>query len=135
METYYSIIKISPNTMANDSLSIGLLLCDGQKYWLEFSNEKINVTKNLIGENAVAVDFVVRQLNSFIEQANKNLSSPESEIGKLDRELDIFLNSAYLNDLNKSSNGLLRFSKVAFLDDVINEEKFNKLFELLINKK
>ena len=115
MKTFYSIIKISPNTMTDDSLSIGLLLCDGQKYWLEFSNEKINVTKNLIGENAVAVDFVVRQLNSFIEQANKNLSSPESEIGKLDRELDIFLNSAYLNNLNNSSNGLLRFSKVVFL--------------------
>lgn len=134
MKTYYSIIKISPNT-TDDSLSIGLLLCDGQKYWLEFSEEKINVVQNLMGENAVAVDFVVNQLNSFVEKVNKNLSSPESEIGELDRELDTLLNSAYLNDLNNTSNGLLRFSQVVFIYDIINKEKFNKLFEVLVGKK
>ena len=47
MQTFYTIIKIAPNTMTNDSLSIGLLACDGNKYWLQFSEERKNASKRL----------------------------------------------------------------------------------------
>lgn len=121
--------------MTDDSLSIGLLLFDGQKYWLRFSNDRKNVAKNLIGENAVVVDFVIKQLNSCVEITNKDISKSKTEIFAMNIQLDILLNSDYLNYLNNYSNGLLKFSKPNFLDDDINEEKFGKLFEIFIGKK
>ncbi len=121
--------------MTDDSLSIGLLLYDGQKYWLQFSNERKKVAKNLIGENAVIVDFVVKQLHSYVEITNKDISKSKNELFEMNIQLDILLNSEYLNYLNNYSNGLLRFSKPNFLDDNINEEKFGKLFEILIGRK
>lgn len=121
--------------MTDDSLSIGLLLYDGQKYWLRFSEERKTVAKNLIGENAATVDFVVKQLNSYVEITNKEVSKSKNELFELNIQLDILLNSEYLNYLNNYSNGLLRFSKPNLLDDNINEEKFEKLFEILIGKK
>ena len=61
MKTFYTIIKIAPNTLAGDTLSIGLLLHNGDKYWLQFSEEKKAVAKKLLDSKAEIVDFVVKQ--------------------------------------------------------------------------
>jgi hypothetical protein len=130
MQTFYAIIKIAPNTMTDDSLSIGLLVCNGSKYWLQFSEEKKNASKRLMDENADAVDFIVKQISSHIQKLNKEITKSNTELFPL----NALLNSEYFSYLNNYSNGLLRFSKPSFLNDVINEEKFLKLFALLIDK-
>lgn len=116
--------------MTDDCLSIGLLVCDGSKYWLRFSEERKNGSKRFIDENPDAVDFIVKQITSHIKNLNKDFNKSNSEIF----HLNSLLNSEYFNYLNAYSNGLVRFSKPSFLNDVINEEKFSKLFALLIDK-
>jgi hypothetical protein len=130
MQTFYTIIKIAPNTMTDDCLSIGLLVCDGSKYWLQFSEERKNASKRLMDENADAVDFIVKQISLHIQKVNKEIIKSNTEFFPLNS----LLNSEYFSYLNNYSNGLLRFSKPSFLNDVINEEKFLKLFALLIDK-
>ena len=130
MQTFYTIIKIAPNTMTDDCLSIGLLVCDGSKYWLRFSEERKNASKRLIDENSDAVDFVVKQITSHIQNLNKEIIKSNSEFFHLNSLLD----STYFSYLNNYSNGLLRFSKPSFLNDVINKENFSKLYALLIDK-
>ena len=130
MQTFYTIIKIAPNTMTDDCLSIGLLVCDGSKYWLQFSEERKNTSKRLMDENADAVDFIVKQISLHIQKLNKEIIKSNTELFPLNS----LLNSEYFSYLNNYSNGLLRFSKPSFLNDVINEEKFLKLFALLIDK-
>lgn len=116
--------------MTDDCLSIGLLVCDGTKYWLRFSEERKNSAKRLLDENADAVDFIVKQITSHIQKLNKEIKKSNSELFPLNS----LLNSEYFSYLNNYSNGLLRFSKPSFLNDTINEEKFIKLFALLIDK-
>ena len=116
--------------MTDDCLSIGLLVCDGSKYWLQFSEERKNVSKRLMNENAYAVDFIVKQISLHIQKLNKEIIKSNTELFPLNS----LLNSEYFSYLNNYSNGLLRFSKPSFLNDVINEEKFLKLFALLIDK-
>ena len=130
MQTFYTIIKIAPNTMTDDCLSIGLLVCDGSKYWLQFSEDRKNASKRLMDENASAVDFIVKQISLHIQKLNKEIIKSNTELFPLNS----LLNSEYFSYLNNYSNGLLRFSKPSFLNDVINEEKFLKLFALLIDK-
>lgn len=116
--------------MTDDCLSIGLLVCDGSKYWLQFSEERKNASKRLMDENADAVDFIVKQISLHIQKLNKEIIKSNTELFPLNS----LLNSEYFSYLNNYSNGLLRFSKPSFLNDVINEEKFLKLFALLIDK-
>lgn len=130
MKTFYTLIKIAPNTMTDDNLSIGLMLFDGNKYWLQFSEERINAAKCLIAENADTVDFIVKQISLHIQKLNAVITKPK--IGFL--PLNSLLNSDYFNYLSNYSNGLLRFSQAFFLNDVIDEAKFSKLFALLIDK-
>lgn len=130
MQTFYTIIKIASNSMTNDCLSIGLLVCDGNKYWLQFSDDKKNAAKRLMDENVESVDFVVKQITLYIEKVNKQISNTKKELFPL----NTLLTSDYFNYLSKYANGLLRFSKPSFLNDNISSEKFNKLFALLIDK-
>lgn len=116
--------------MTDDSLSVGLLLWDGSKYWLQFSEERKNASKRLMDENAEAVDFILKQISLHIQKLNKEINISHTELFPLNS----LLNSEYFSYLNSYSNGLLRFSKPSFLNDVINKEKFLKLFALLIDK-
>lgn len=130
MQTFYSIIKLAPNTMTDDCLSIGLLVCDGSKYWLQFSEDRKNACKRLMDDNSESVDFIVRQITLHIQKLNKDIVKSKKELFPIDS----LLTSEYFTYLNNYSNGLLRFSKPSFLNDVINEDKFLKLFALLIDR-
>lgn len=116
--------------MTDDNLSIGLLLCDGSKYWLQFSEERINAAKRLIAENADTVDFIVKQISLHIQKLNAEITKPKTGL----LPLNSLLNSDYFNYLSNNSNGFLRFSQAFFLNDVIDDAKFSKLFALLIDK-
>ena len=126
MQTFYSIIKIAPNTMTDDCLSIGLLVCDGSKYWLQFSEDRKNASKRLMDDNAESVDFIVKQITLHIQKLNKDIAKSKKELFPL----NTLLTSEYFTYLNNYSNGLLRFSKPSFLNDVINQDNFLKLYVL-----
>lgn len=130
MQTFYSIIKIAPNTMTDDSLSIGLLAWDGSKYWLQFSEEKKSGVKRLIHQNSEVVDFAVKQITQQINKLNKDITKGKQELFPL---TDL-LSSDYFSYLNSYSNGLLRFSKPSFLNETINKENFLKLFVMFIDQ-
>lgn len=127
METFYSIIKIAPNPVSGDTISIGLLLQDTNKYWLHFSDERKHIAKRLLGKEET-IDFIARQVEFRVEEANKLLS------GNTLFNLNNFLSSREVSHLSTYFNGILRFSEPAFLNDTVTEEKFIKLFKLLIDK-
>ncbi|WP_207493783.1 DUF3037 domain-containing protein [Aridibaculum aurantiacum] len=130
METFYTIIKIAPNSIAGDSLSIGLLLRDGNRFWLHFSNEKKSVAKQLLGSKNDIVDFTVKQIQQKVNEANEALRSEQNSLFGITQ----LLTSDRFNHLSTYSNGIVRFTEPAFLNDTITEEKFVKLFQLLIDK-
>lgn len=128
MKTFYTILKLSPNTMAGDSLSIGLLVCSGNEYWLKISETKKNIIKKLIVNKTKSVDFVLRQLENYLKQLKT--TSDHEQLFPLER----FITADYIDYLKVYSNGLLQFSKASILDDNFNSEKFIKLYSLLIEK-
>ena len=130
MNTFYSILKIAPNPSSGDSLSIGLLVRDKEKFWLRFSDKKKKIAKTLLNENAEIVDFIIKQINQKITAVNKELNkSPDSLFGISD-----LLNLEYFNYLGNYSNGLLQFNPPINIDDEINTATFSKLFSILIDR-
>lgn len=130
MKTYYSIIKISPNSMAGDLVSIGLLVCQENEFWIRFSDRKKTILKKLI-ENSDTIDFVCKQLEAHIKRLKETAEKNKNELFLL----DMLLQSEYFEYLNRYSNGLLQFSTPAFLNDDFSDEKFDKLFSLLIDSR
>lgn len=130
MESYYTIIKIAPNALADDTLSIGLLLHDGKQFWIQFSEEKKAIAKKLLGSNPDAIDYISRQITDKVVDINREVSSNQPSFFSLNS----FINSDYFNYLSNYSNGLLRFSNSIFLNDSIDKNKFQNLFKLLVDK-
>jgi len=128
MKNFYSVIKLAPNSITDDTLSIGLLLYDGRKYWLQFSEDRKNASKRLMEENSDSVDFITKQITSHVQNLNREIANSSNKLFPL----ETLLTSEYFEYLNRYSNGLLRFTSPNFLNDQINEEKFDKLFNLLI---
>lgn len=128
MKTFYTILKLSPNTMAGDSLSIGLLVCSGNEYWLKISETKKNIVKKLVNNKTKSVDFVLKQLENYLKQLKA--TSQHEQLFPLER----FITADYIDYLNIYSNGLLQFSKASVLDDNFDHEKFLKLYSLFIEK-
>ena len=128
MKTFYTILKLSPTTMAGDSLSIGLLVCSGNEYWLKISETKKNIVKKLVNNKTKSVDFVLKQLENYLKQLKA--TSQHEQLFPLER----FITADYIDYLNIYSNGLLQFSKASVLDDNFDHEKFLKLYSLFIEK-
>ena len=130
MKTFYTIIKIAPNTLAGDTLSIGLLLYNGDKFWLQFSEERKSVAKKLLDNKADIVDFVAKQLQNKIDEMNRSIANAYSSFFEADNILGV----PDFRHISNYSNGVVRFSEPAFLNDSVTDEKFQKLFSLLIDK-
>lgn len=128
MKTFYTIIKLSPNTLTGDSLSIGLLVCRGNKYWLKISDHKKNIAKKLLGEKEKSIDFVIKQLAIYLKQLNEE--TQKTSLFKLQS----FITEDYINYLNIYSNGILQFSKASEIVDEFDDFKFSKLYSLLIEE-
>ena len=94
MKTFYTILKLSPNTMAGDSLSIGLLVCSGNEYWLKISETKKNIVKKLVNNKTKSVDFVLKQLENYLKQLKA--TSQHEQLFPLER----FITADYIDYLN-----------------------------------
>jgi hypothetical protein len=130
MKTFYTIIKIAPNTLAGDTLAIGLLLYNGNKFWLQFSDERKSVAKKLLDTNADIVDFTSKQLQNKVDEMNKSINEAYNSFF----ETNDILGIPEFKHISNYSNGVLRFSEPAFLNDTVTNENFQKLFSLLVDK-
>lgn len=128
MKTFYTIIKLSPNTVAGDSLSIGLLVCRGKEYWLKISETRKNIAKKLLNDKEKSADFALKQLSAYLKKIKTEAVKEQLF------SLEAFITRDYLDYLNVYANGILQFSKTSVLDDDFDNEKFIKLYSLLIEK-
>jgi len=129
MKSFYSILKLSPNIATEDSVAIGMLLFDGEKFRYYFSDKKKRLANNLLDDKNVNLNFIVNQV---IEKCN-SINSDKEELKffyKFDRLSDI----SYFDYLSNYSNGLIQFSKPKGLYEEINDIAFEKLINFLFKE-
>jgi hypothetical protein len=130
MKTFYSLIKISLNEMSNDSLTIGMILSSPNGLKIKFSKHNKNVSKSFLAIDNSIIDFIEKEITNTVQVHNKTIAKSKSLLF----ELPTLLNSEYFNYLSKYSNGLLKFTSPSMIADEINDEKFEKLFQLFVEK-
>ena len=103
---------------------------NGKKFWLQFSEERKSVLKKLLENKAHIVDFVAKQIKDKVDEINNSLDAADHSLFSADG----ILNADKILHISNYPNGVVRFSEPAFLNDNVNDEKFQQLFSLLIDK-
>lgn len=129
MNSFYSILKLSPNIATEDSVAIGMLLFDGKKFRTYFSDKKKRLANNLLDDKNVNVNFIVNQI---IEKCN-TVNSDKEEL-KLFYKFDKLSEISYFDYLSNYSNGIIQFSKPKPLYEEMNDIAFEKLINFLFNE-
>lgn len=129
MKSFYSILKLSPNIATEDSVAIGMLLFDGEKFRCFFSDKKKRLANKLLNDKNVNLNFIVSQI---IEKCNA-VNSDNEEL-KLFYKFDKLSEISYFDYLSNYSNGLIQFSKPKPLYEEMNDIAFERLINFLFNE-
>lgn len=129
MKSFYSLIKIAPNEMSGDTLTIGILLSTSSGIKVKFSKYKKQIAKSLISADSSILDFVEKEILAKVKEHNNFLS--ENKKGLF--EWSTILDANYFSYLSKYSNGLLKFSAPTIIADNIDDVKFEKLVRLFVD--
>lgn len=129
MQTFYSLLKVSPNSLAGDLLTIGIIVASQTTVFVKISSNKLKVVHSILKENAILVDFFIKQVRLKASESNKLIS----ENNTLLFEKSHIFSLDYFNYLSKYSNNLIQFTKPTALFDTINSENVERLFCLLVD--
>lgn len=128
MDPFYNILKIAGDTSINDSISIGLLVFSGDRYFIRFSSRKTRIAKSLVSDNQEMVDFFQNQITDRIKSLNSTITSKDTQLFPEDN----LYTESYFQYLNRYSNNLFQFSEPYALNKKIDQQGFDKLFHLLV---
>lgn len=120
---YFTIVKLSPNTNAGDSISIGLIVESGDVRFAKFSRSKIDLALRLRGEGSSLISNMVQQMEQYYT-GNVGLTSEKmTNEGKIDIR--------YFQNLHASSINFVQFSDPELVE-VSSHDDCMKLFRLFI---
>lgn len=125
MKTFYSIIFCTIRPNLDERVSIGLFMANDRECFFNYSNEKLNIIKDLISVEAYSLLKV--NLKSI-----QKLSVSCEEGSLFPRKEASFLAENYFNYLSVYSNNLLTYSTPVHLQQDLNREVFDKLFEKFV---
>lgn len=127
MKSFYSLIKISPNSLSDENLTIGMILYQEKSYKVKFSDTKLNLAKSIVDINKDLLNFVTNEIKKKITETNNLISQSDEDLFGYD-----IINSDYFSYLNSYSNGIFKFSKPNLIAGAVN---FTKLYQLLVDSK
>ena len=128
MKTYYSIIKVAPNSLVGDSISIGMILSDDDKFFVKFSNSKIRIAKSLLGEKKRFLDFFISKIDNSIKSIQ--FKNTEEDLFKFPNKI----NSDYLFYLNRYNQNIIQYDEPKYIKEKNTQDTLDKLYSLMIDK-
>jgi len=126
MKTYYIIIKVIPNSLVKDSISVGMVLSDDISFQIRFSENKVRIAKSLLGDNRKHLDFVIQQIEKTLLSVNNGHGNG---IFKFENKI----NASYFNYLNRYSNNIVQYEQPNYIKEENTITTFNNLFRLFID--
>jgi|WetSurMetagenome_2_1015567.scaffolds.fasta_scaffold33235_2 hypothetical protein len=129
MKAFYSLIKVSPNPSAGDSLTIGIVMADQLGVFFRVSENKIKTAHTFLTDNSALVDFIIKQIANKANEANKLIAENKTLLF----ENNHLFNSEYFGYLSRYSNNLIQFTEPIALFDTVTPENVEKLFCLFVD--
>jgi len=129
MKSFYSLVKIAPNALSDDNLTIGIILSDEQGIRFKFSKEKKQISKALVSVDNSVIDFLELEIEKKIIETNLTTQNSKIELFDFNQNLS----SEYFDYLSKYSNGILKFSKPNYIASDLDDRQFEELYKLFVD--
>ncbi len=130
MKQFYSIVKIVPNVVTEDSIAIGIVLYDGERLRTYFSKKKKSLANRLFPASSSLISGYIKQIEAKCEEVN--LEKNETKLFYDNTKITV---SSYYDYLNQYSNGLLRFSTPIAYSGTMDDAQFSRLISVVFNEK
>lgn len=140
MESFYAIVYCQVRAVADEKVSLGLLLRSGDDVTFRYSHDKLTIIKELLPDSAYRLlKASLRNMENFFleyKEANSINLSANSLFGDLlgkSMEAPRFTSSSYINYMNTYSSNLLTFSKPFMLNiNSIDDKTYNILYNKFV---
>jgi hypothetical protein len=129
MKSFYSLVKIAPNSLSDDNLTVGIILSDDNGLRLKFSKTKKQISKSLVSVDNSLIDFIELEIDKKIKETNILIRESKNELF----DLNHIISSNYFDYLFKYSNGILKFSQPNLIEGKISENEFLQLYKLFVD--
>ena len=132
MKTFYSILSAVINPISGESISLGLLLSDGNNSIFRYSKNRLGIigsttdkeTKRFVHNYLKSVENVIQKIDTNEDQVNIF-----TQTGK-----NILVNESYIDYLSSYNRNVISFSKPVSIDVMVNDSIFNNLFVRYIDE-
>jgi hypothetical protein len=130
MKTLFSILYVPISATLDEKVSIGLVMSNGDHQFFKYSQPKLTAIKGLLDTESNNI------LKSYLKSLDKEINVVRNSRKEL-FSIDIpskatWVSNSYISYLSKYSNNLLQFSEPKFMDILLSEETFRKVFEKYI---
>jgi hypothetical protein len=65
MNTFYSIVSATINTLTDESITLGLLLSDGKQSRYAFSSNRLSLVRGLVSSDQYSTHCIAINMQSF----------------------------------------------------------------------
>jgi len=130
MKTIYSILYVPINATLDEKVSIGLIMSDGIQNYFKFSHSKLQAIKSLLDNESY--NILKTYLRSLEKEINKEIENENNLLTVSINSKAKWVNSSYITYLSNYSNNLLQFSEPKFMDVLLDNDIYKRVFEKYI---
>jgi hypothetical protein len=130
MKTIYSILYVPINAALDEKVSIGLIMSDGILNYFKYSQSKLQAIKSLL--DTESYNILKTYLRSLEKEINKEVEDKNALLTISINSKAKWVNSSYLSYLSNYSNNLLTFAEPKFMDVLLDDATYKRVFEKYI---
>ncbi len=133
MNTYYSVIFATVNSIISERLSIGLVLVDDQRVWFRYSKTKLSLMHQFFPDEAFQLlKTSLKNIESIAAGSDQNRSTDNSVLFPISINNQHPFSIEYLGYLSRYSNSTLTFNAPVKIDIEASDMLFEHLYREFI---
>lgn len=132
MNTYYSVIFASVNSIISEQLSIGLVLVDGERVWFRYSKSKLSLMHHFFSEEAFQLLKTALKNMDSTARPGQNKSTTDNLLFEVSDHNHHTFSLEYLRYLSRYSNATITFNEPVKIDVEASDLLFNHLYREFI---
>lgn len=130
MNTFYSVIFASVNSIISERLSIGLVIVGNNSVWFRYSGKKLSLMKHFFSDEAFQLlKTSLKNIENTASSASFDKKAGKEELFSFPSKNQHAFSIEYLRYLSRYSNSTLTFNEPVKIDIGASDELFSHLYQ------
>ena len=130
MNTYYSVIFASINSIISERLSIGLVMVSDNRVWFRYSTKKLSLMKQFFSDEAFQLlKTSLKNIENTANSVSLDKTSGVHELFSFTSMNQHAFSVEYLHYLSRYSNSTITFNEPVKIDIMADDKLFSHLYK------